>query len=199
MAIPLKIKGLLVSMGYCESQRAVVMPVLWTGRPFIDAREAVRSFVAALLATCKAPAPKEKPLAPCCVALRAAKPKAKACPDCGRSFAAKEKRERDVSLDDLLDALWRADLDGWNGALPRWARSEDGSGDDPDLGGWRFFAGIPADADVVEVDHFDALFSDYGSRAAEFTVLHVGKRATRASARGRITADEVGAEDSDGR
>lgn len=191
MTKALKIKGLLVSIGYAESSRTTVMPVTWTGRPFADAREAVRSFAAALLAACVAPAPKAKPLAACCVATKAAKPKAKACPDCGRSFAEKEKRTPDADPGDLLHALWSADCDGWNGAVPKWLRDDEGRGDDPGFGGWRFFGGFPADCDVVEVDRFDALFQDYGSRAAEFRTLHVGKWATRASSHGRITADGV--------
>lgn len=190
MTIPLKIKGLLLSVGYCEGQRAVVMPVAWTGRPFVDARAAVASFVAALLAVCKAPAPKEAPFKACCVALRAAKPKAKACPDCGRSFAAKEKRTPDALPEDVLDALWRADIDGWSDALPKWARPNDTG--DTSLGGWSFFGGLPADADVVEVDRFEDIFNDRGFCGTEFSVLHVGKRATRASAHGSLTPAEVG-------
>lgn len=189
MAIPLKIKGVLVSVGDAESLRAVVLPVAWTGKPFTDARAAVLSFARVLLAVCRAPAPAEKPLAACCTATKAGKPKAKACPECGRSFVEKPKRTPDAQPDDLLDAIWRADVDGWTDALPRWARPSDCN--DTELGGWEFFRGVPADADVVEIDRFDRLFNDIGTGRAEFSVLHVGKRATRASAHGEVTSDEI--------
>lgn len=191
MAKALKIKGLLVSIGYAESSRTTVMPVTWTGRPFTDARVAVLTFAAAIEAACIAPAPKTKPFAACCVATKAAKPKAKACPDCGRSFAEKPKATPDADPEDLLHALWSTDCDGWNGAMPKWLRDEEGRGDDPGFGGWRFFCGVPDDCDVVEVDRLDALFQGHGSRTAEFRTLHVGKWATRASSRGRITVDDV--------
>lgn len=188
MTKALRIKGLLVSIGYAESSRTTVMPVVWTGRPFTDAREAVRSFAAAIEAACVAPASKTRPLRACCVATKAAKPKARACPDCGRLFA--EKATPNAYPEDLLHALWSADVDGWNDAMPRWLRDEEGRGDDPKIGGWRFFCGIPDNCDVVDIDRFDELFQDR-SRTAEFRTLHVGKWATRASARGRFSADEI--------
>lgn len=186
--VKLRIKGLLVSLGYCESIRSTVMPVQWTGRPFDDPRVALRSFATAIRDACKAPAPKAKPLAKCCTATKAAKPKARACPDCGRSFAERSKKLPDADPVALLDALWRADVDGWNDALPRWLRDSGDSGECV-LSGWRFFGGMPDNCDVVEVDNFDAMFRTRGARIVDFVTIRVGKRASQS--RGRIVADEV--------
>ncbi len=181
MAIPLKIKGLCLSMGYCEGARATTMLVHWEGKPFTDAKEAIRSFVGELRRICKAPEVKRKP---CCVATLAAKPSAKACPDCGSKF----KRGADTKPRDVFERLWNADVDGWSQAIGSFADEEEHG----TLSKWRFFVGIPADCDVVEVDQFEKLIDADEGDAVSFTVLHVGKRATRASANSEITPDEVG-------
>jgi hypothetical protein len=93
-------------------------------------------------------------------------------------------------MTDVFDCVWRTDCDGWSAATdPHIVDRDEEHGI---LGGWRFFVGMPADCDVVNVDNFDALIrEDKRAREVDFTVTHVGKRATRASARGKVAPTDV--------
>lgn len=187
MAIPLKIKAVCLSMGDSEGLRSTVMFVRWEGKPFTSAIDAVRSLVAEFRRVCAAPRIVRKA---CCNDVLAAKPKAKACPDCGATLTSKP---RNALISDVFDRVWSADGDGWAEATdPHMADRDEEHGM---LGQWRFFVGMPADCDVVNVNNFDSLIrEDKRAHDVPFDVTHVGKRATRASARGRITPNDVAGE-----
>lgn len=188
MTIPLKIKAVCLSTGYDEGLRSTVMFVWWTGKPFTSAIDAVRSLVAEFRRVCAAP---NTPRNACCNDVLAAKPNAKACPDCGSMFLG---TSRNAKITDVFDAVWGATCDDrWTEATdPHWLGREEEHGV---LGQWRFFVGVPADCDVVNVGNFDALIrEDKRARDVSFTVTHVGKRATRASARGKIAPTDVAGE-----
>lgn len=180
----LRIKALALHFGYAEHLQVSTLLVHWRGRPFTDAREAIDSFVAACRAAITPPAPKRKP---CCTATLAAKPSAKACPDCGVSFVSKRKT---VELDCYLDGLRAMDCDSATDHLyPHGNAPAEVENGESHVGGWEFFKGFPADCDVVEVDGIDQPFREYGRGAADYCVIHVGKAAIRASSRGRIEPD----------
>jgi hypothetical protein len=183
----LRIKALALNLGYAESQRASTLLVRWDGKPFTDARAAVESFYDACRAALVSPVPKR---AACCQKTLAAKPSAKACPDCGVSFASKRKH---VSMYQYLASIATMECDGSARVLyPHDNAPDEVENGESVLGGWAFFGGFPDDCDVVEVLHADRPFAESGAMAAEFRVIHVGKAATRASARGEIpVATEV--------
>lgn len=185
MAIPLRIKALCLSMGDCESERSTVMFVHWTGRPFVDAREAVLSFVGELRRVAAQPeGPKRES---CCAALLAENPTAKACPKCGVRLAKKPA----APIVDVFAALWDVDGDGWYEARDPHGSNDVDNEDHGTLGRWRFFCGLPKGCDVVSVDYFDGLVRESSPMPVQFEVTHVGARASRPSASGRIAPHEV--------
>lgn len=177
----LRIKALALNLGYAESMYASTLLVHWQGKPFTDARTAVESFYDACRAALVPPGPKR---AACCQKMLAVKPAAKACPDCGASFAVKRKH---VSMYQYLAHIATMECDGSGHVLYPYDNAPDEvENGESVLGGWEFFGGFPDDCDVVEVLHADRPFAESGAAAAEFRVIHVGKTATRESARGEI-------------
>jgi len=177
----LRIKALALNLGYAESQRASTLIVRWDGnKPFTAARAAVDSFFNACRAAL-AVAPKR---AACCEKTVAKMPAAKACPDCGVSFASKR---RTLHLDEYIAHLATMECDACGDVLYPYGGAPDVvEMGEPVLGLWRFFAGFPDDCDVVEVDGADRPFVDAGAGRATYRVIHVGKTATRDSSRGEI-------------
>lgn len=168
----LRIKALALGLGYAESMRASTLIVHWRGTPFTDARRAVESFYDACRAAIVAPAPKR---AACCQAMLGANPRAKACPDCGASFATKR---RGLPMDAYLARLASMECDGSGEVLyPHGNAPSAVENGESVLGQWSFFDGFPEDGDVVEVTRADRPFVEAGAGPARYHVIHVGKRA----------------------
>ena len=177
----LRIKALALNLGYAESQYASTLLVRWQGKPFTDARAAVESFYDACRAALVASSPKR---AACCAKTVAAMPRAKACPECGVSFAVKRTM---LHFDEYLARIASMECDGSNHVLyPHDNAPEEVENGEPLLGQWRFFEGFPEDCDVVEVNSADRPFVRSGAGPAFYRVIHVGKAATRAPSRGEI-------------
>lgn len=179
----LRIKALCIHLGSAESLKAASLIVWWTGKkPFEDARLAIDDFIQACRKQCQAPEPQS---AACCRDTLARNPKAKACEACGRST--RKETRKNYPLDEYFRELLAMDCDGFgDAAYPAFEYDGSDTGDCK-IGNWDFFRGFPIDCDVVEIDQFDRPFSEYGSDAARYRVIHVGKIATRASSKGTLS------------
>lgn len=182
MAIPLKIKALCINIGYAESARTSCMFVHWRGRPFTDAREALTSFMDECKRVCQEAVPE---LEDCCKKTLARNAKAKACESCGDRMR-RQDDARSTPIDDYLQELVSASCDGFNEVAFPYGADEDAENNSGHVGRWEFFQGMPVDCDVVEVNCLDYAFADSGRMKAEFSVIHVGKAATRATANGKF-------------
>lgn len=186
MAIKLKIKSLCINLGYAESARASSMILAWHGKPFEDARAAITSFVDA----CRAEVtPKEPERSTCCLATLARNSKAKACETCGTR--AKAQKRPPIPIDEYLASLADATVDGFNATAHPFDPDGGPCDGSSEVGGWHFFESFPRNCDVVVVESLDYVFRGSGRMDADFSVIHVGKAATRASARGEFSGKET--------
>lgn len=184
---PLRIKALCLNIGSVESTQASSLLVHWQGKPFTAPMDAIRSF----LSECHRAAsstPTEN--AACCKAILLAKPKAKACPDCGHDL---RQVPYTPDMEDLLRNLAGMDLDEFGETVfynNTTRDAEEATQGYDRIGKWEFFLGFPVNCDVVEVQTPEVVYRGMGLTAT-YSVVHVGKVATRASSQGEYTRDDL--------
>jgi len=179
----LKIKALLIGIGQCESEAASLLLVVWKGKPFTDAGEAILSFVNACKAAAKAP---ERKLNGCCEELLKTLPKAKACPTCGKSFRASKTRDKD--LREYIAGLHGATLDVASEVLDPHERSS--GSDESRVGNWWLFEGFPLNCDVVKVNSLDITASGEYAEQSCYTTFSVGREHRRNCAWGSLVYED---------
>lgn len=180
----LKIKALLIGIGQHESEAASMLLVVWKGRPFTDAAEAILSFVNACKAAAKAP---ERKLNGCCEELLKTLPKAKACPTCGKSFRASKTRDKD--LREYIMGLHGATLDVASEVLDPHERSN--GPDELRVGNWWLFEGFPLNCDVVEVSSLDITAGGEYAEESRYTTFSVGREHRRNCAWGSLVHEDL--------
>ncbi len=178
-AKPLKIKALLIGVGQCEGDSASKLLVVWKGKPFTDAKEAIISFVSACKEAAQAPESKRNG---CCEELLKTLPKAKACPTCGKSFRAAKTCDKDIR--EYIMGLHMATVDDSNELLD--PHEKQSGKNESCVGNWWLFEGFPTDCDVVMVDGLDVVAGGEYAESSHYTTVSIGRSHTRNAAWGNL-------------
>lgn len=166
----LKIKGLLINVGYAESARLSTLIAKWWGDPFTEPMEAIKDFYKACLAQC---VETTNNLDECCAAQLKRKADSKACPECGRKLGG----PRQMSFGDYLRKLQWADNDSFAGDAYPFNNPPEDEGDPSYnlLGNWSLTGEMPTEGHVVLVEDMDSCEGDPGEIGLDFRVVKVGK------------------------
>lgn len=167
----LKIKGLLINVGYAESARLSTLIVKWWGTPFTEPLEAIKDFYKACLAQC---VETTNNLDECCAAQLKVKPDSKACPECGKRLGG----SREMNFGDYLRKLHRTDNDGFPSTAYPFNDPPENEGDPSYnlLGNWSLTGELPTEGHVVVVEDMDSCAGGLDEVAPDYVVVKIGKR-----------------------